>query len=131
MLVLGSGNIVHNLRRIAWGRPSGGEDWARRFDDAARDLLTDQPADVLKLAEHPDYPLAVPTPDHFIPLLHLAGIAAAGGLTAAPFADGCVYGSLSMTSYAIGWTPPLSEARGAATGDARLGTDAPLDQANI
>ena len=38
--------------------------------------ITEQPADILKAVEHPDYHMAVPTPDHFIPLLYTAGLAA-------------------------------------------------------
>jgi 4,5-DOPA dioxygenase extradiol len=128
ILVCSSGNIVHNLRRIAWDRPADGFDWARRFDDAAREVLTDAPADVMKLAEHPDFAFAVPTPDHFIPLLHLAGIGAVAGTTAQPFAVGCVYGSLSMTSYAVGWSPPSDPS---SAGAAPVTTAAPADQTNL
>jgi len=98
VLILGSGNVVHNLRVIDWRNPDGGFDWACRFDDAAEELLTSNPADVLKLLEHPDYRMAVPTPDHFIPLLYTAGIAAESGPLHA-FAKGMAVGSISMTSY--------------------------------
>lgn len=129
ILVLSSGNIVHNLQRIAWDRPDEGYDWARRFDDAAREILTGAPAEVLRLAEHPDFERAVPTPDHFIPLLYLAGLAAAAGTTAQPFIDGCVYGSLSMTSYAIDCS---IEADVASTELAPpMASDVPPDQTNI
>ena len=99
VFVLGSGNIVHNLGRIAWGQPDGGFDWAQRFDDAVREVLGTDPAGILGLAEHPDFALAVPTPDHFIPLLYFAGLVAEAGETTQPFVDGCTLGSLSMTSY--------------------------------
>ena len=69
VLVLGSGNVVHNLRRIQWDNPDGAFDWAERFDDAAAELLARDPAGILQLADHPDYALAAPTPDHFIPLI--------------------------------------------------------------
>src|SRR3954470_20067492 len=59
--ILGSGNVVHNLRRVQWDRPDAAFDWAERFDEAAVAQLAAAPGDVLKLAEHPDYALAVPT----------------------------------------------------------------------
>jgi len=129
ILVLSSGNVVHNLRRIAWDQPAGGFDWARRFDDAARSLMVDAPADVLRLTEHPDYGLAVPTPDHFIPLLHLAGVAQATGATPDVLVEGCSYGSISMACYAIGLevTSPGEDAAAAALAPA----DVPPEQANI
>jgi 4,5-DOPA dioxygenase extradiol len=102
VLIIGSGNIVHDLRRIAWDRPDDGFDWARRFDDAARSLLVDAPGDVLALAEHPDFELAVPTPDHFVPLLYIAALAAAGGEKPDVLVDGYAYGSLSMTCITAG-----------------------------
>ena len=102
VLIVASGNVVHNLRRIAWDRPSTGFDWNRRFDDDATRLLGDAPGDVLQLAEHADYALAVPTPDHFIPLLYLAGLCAASDERPEVLIDGSAYGSLSMTCHTLG-----------------------------
>jgi 4,5-DOPA dioxygenase extradiol len=102
VLIVASGNVVHNLRRIDWGNPDRGFDWAQRFDDAARDLLQSDPGDAARLAEHPDFELAVPTPDHFLPVLYLAGLAAAADRGAEVLIEGCAMGSLSMTSYGLG-----------------------------
>jgi 4,5-DOPA dioxygenase extradiol len=129
VLVLGSGNIVHNLGRIAWNRPADGFDWAQRFDDAARAVLASDPADVLRLTEHPDFALAVPTPDHFIPLLYFAGLVAEAGTTTQPFVDGCTLGSLSMSSYAIDCS--LDDADGSTEASSPLASDAPANQTNM
>src|SRR5690606_18238049 len=75
VMIVASGNVVHNLRRLQWDQPELAYDWAERFDDAAAEQIARAPGEVLRLAEHPDYGQAVPTPDHFIPLLYLAGIA--------------------------------------------------------
>jgi 4,5-DOPA dioxygenase extradiol len=64
IMILGSGNVVHNLRRVQWDRPDSGFDWAHRFDDAVAARLAEDPAQILELASHPDFALAVPTPDH-------------------------------------------------------------------
>lgn len=101
VLILGSGNVVHNLGKLRWNDPDGGEPWARRFDEAARAQLAEAPGDILKLMEHPDYALAVPTPDHFIPLLYLAGLAAADSTKPEMLIEGYAMGSLSMTSYGL------------------------------
>lgn len=77
VMIVASGNVVHNLRMIQWREQDMGFDWGERFDDATVDLLSQQPGDVLRLLEHPDYAKAVPTPDHFVPLLYVAGLAAA------------------------------------------------------
>jgi 4,5-DOPA dioxygenase extradiol len=102
VLLVGSGNAVHNLRRIDWSQPEAAFDWTRRFDDDVADLMTRAPADVAGLDRHPDYRTAHPTPDHLIPLLYVAGAAAAGGETAHVLVDGYAMGSLSMVSYTIG-----------------------------
>ena len=114
ILVLGSGNVVHNLRRVQWDKPDSAFDWAERFDDSARDQLRSNPAEVLKLVDHPDYALAVPTPDHFIPLLYIAGIAAESGEHMEPFLKGYSMGSLSMTCYSVGADLHCVETEGAA-----------------
>lgn len=101
ILILSSGNVVHNLRLIDRHQPVTGSDWARRFDEAAIAQMIDNPAAILKLAEHPDFSRAVPTPDHFIPLLHIAGVAATDR-SVQPLIQGYSLGSLSMTSYNIG-----------------------------
>jgi 4,5-DOPA dioxygenase extradiol len=101
VMIIASGNVVHNLRRIEWNRPDAGADWARRFDDMVARQMAEAPGDVLKATEHPDYALAVPTPDHFIPLLYTAGLAAANG-SAKALLRGYAMGSLSMTCYGLG-----------------------------
>jgi 4,5-DOPA dioxygenase extradiol len=114
ILVLGSGNVVHNLRRIQRDMPDSAFDWAERFDDSARDQLRSNPAEVLNLVDHPDYELAVPTPDHFIPLLYIAGIAAESGEHMEPFLKGYSMGSLSMTCYSVGADLHCVETEGSA-----------------
>ncbi len=100
VLIMASGNVVHNLGVLDWAHPDTGFDWAQRFDEAARSVVVDSPGDVLKLTEHPDYPLAVPTPDHFIPLLYFAGVAGTDRRRRPEvLIDGYAYGSLSMTCY--------------------------------
>ena len=105
VFILGSGNVVHNLRRTDRSRPEEGFDWARRFDDVARALMGSAPGDLVGLREHPDFAAAVPTPDHFIPLLYLAGLAQAAGASADVLVVGYAAGSLSMTSYTLGAAP--------------------------
>ncbi|WP_396932171.1 4,5-DOPA dioxygenase extradiol [Mycolicibacterium sp.] len=104
VMVIGSGNIVHNLPGIRWDMTDVGFDWARRFDDAVRAQMLDEPADIARLAEHQDFRAAVPTPDHFIPFLYFAGLLSAAGQSADVLVHGYTYGSLSMTSYTLGAT---------------------------
>lgn len=132
VLVLGSGNVVHNLRLLDRTRPDMGYDWAQRFDEAAMAQLAADPAAVLKLAEHPDYARAVPTPDHFIPLLYLAGMAAEEQLAAEPVLQGYSMGGISMTSYGIGMTAAtLNRVPDEADGAARVPGDLPAVETNI
>lgn len=128
VLILASGNVVHNLRRIDWQNRDGGEDWAHRFDDAAALVMTERPGEVESLLEHPDYASAVPTPDHFLPLLYVAGIAASAGTVASPLVRGCALGSLSMTCYGVGM-----DGIGCETGEGAAGMsgNVPPDQTNL
>ena len=100
-MLLGSGNVVHNLPRLHWNEPDSAFDWAERFDEAVLEQLQTDPGSILKVAEHPDYNLAVPTPDHFIPLLYIAGLAAAAGERPRAFVQGYSMGSISMTCYGV------------------------------
>ena len=103
VLIIGSGNVVHNLRAMNWSQPEGGFDWAQRFDDAARTQLLQAPAEAARLRDNPDYAASVPTPDHFLPLMYFAGLAAAApGDEINVLTDGCAYGSLSMAAYTLG-----------------------------
>lgn len=101
ILILGSGNVVHNLRAVNFSVPNGVYDWAYRFDEKARELLLNSPGDVLSLTGSKDFRLAVPTPDHFIPMLYLAALADKENQKPEAFASGYQGASISMTSYAL------------------------------
>ena len=101
VLILGSGDIVHNLRVIDFHRPDG-YDWAIRFNDEARRRIEARDHDALV-----DYPglghdarLAIPTPEHYLPLLYVLAVQGAGE-AAVLFNDRVVMGSISMTSFTI------------------------------
>jgi 4,5-DOPA dioxygenase extradiol len=102
VLVIASGNVVHHLGEVVWGMDEQGFDWAQRFDDDAAELMRTAPGDITRLAGHADYAHAVPTPDHFLPLLYIAGLAAADDSPVDVMLSGCTLGSLSMTSYTVG-----------------------------
>lgn len=107
VLVVGSGNVVHNLRALRWSEPDLGFDWARRFDDAARAAATESPSDLPRLQEHADYARSAPTPEHFIPLLYIAGLAGAASRPLESLVDGYAFGSLSMTAYTLDAKCPI------------------------
>lgn len=108
ILVLCSGNVVHNLRRIDFHRPDLAYDWALRFDTSTRAVMTARPGDFASLAAHPDYAPSVPTEEHFLPLAYLCGLCEAAGEPALPFAEGATMGSITMTSYLLGMQAPAT-----------------------
>jgi 4,5-DOPA dioxygenase extradiol len=101
VLIVGSGNVVHNLGALSWSQPDFGFDWARRFDSAARTTLTETPSEAAALRGHPDFAASAPTPEHFIPLLYIAGLAGAANRPLASLVDGYAFGSLSMAAYTL------------------------------
>jgi len=101
VMVIASGNVVHNLRRLQWNRPDAAFDWAVRFERCGGSAVWEAPGDVLRLVEHTEYDMAVPTPDHFIPLLYVAGIASKDSVPLKPLIRGYSMGSISMTCYGV------------------------------
>ena len=94
--------------------------------------MTTTPADVGRLRDHADFASAVPTPDHFIPLLYLAGLADAAGTPADVLIDGYAYGSLSMTSYTLGTgVAPPTEAPDDSSPAAPFPTGVPPEDTNL
>jgi 4,5-DOPA dioxygenase extradiol len=101
VLIIGSGNVVHNLRLVDPRQPGQGTDWAHRFDDDVRSVMTSDAEKLGRASEHADYRLAVPTPDHFLPLAYVAGLSAAANTPTRTLIDGYEMGSLSMTAYEL------------------------------
>ncbi|MEU7876515.1 4,5-DOPA dioxygenase extradiol [Dactylosporangium sp. NPDC049140] len=77
VLIIASGNVVHNLGGMDWNLADAGYDWAQRFDEDAKTRMLTDPTELATLDAHRDFDRAVPTPDHFIPALYLAGLAGA------------------------------------------------------
>ena len=104
VLILGSGNIVHNLRHAAWDKPEQGFDWALEFDEWSKQKLLS--GDYVSLAN--DFMkteagrLSVPTPDHYYPMLYVLG-AADPNKDKIHFAfEGYDMGSISMRTFVLG-----------------------------
>jgi 4,5-DOPA dioxygenase extradiol len=104
VLIVGSGNLVHNLHAYAWGRQEIEPfDWAVRFEARARELLL--------AAEHEpmiayetlgrDAALSIPTPDHYLPLLYVIGQRREGEEVSFPV-EGFDGGSVSMLTVRMG-----------------------------
>ncbi len=106
VLILGSGNVVHNLRMMDRQRVDSAYDWGESFDAEVRRVMTTEPGTLPAVERHAAYAMAVPTPEHFLPLAYLAGLCRAAGEPAQPFAEGGTMGSLTMTSYTLGMPAP-------------------------
>lgn len=100
VLILGSGNLVHNLRMINWQNPEGKYDWAEEINSKFRkNILSD---DLKKLVNYNELgseaKLAIPTIDHYIPMLYILGLRNKKDEIKF-FNDKIVLGSISMTSF--------------------------------
>jgi len=104
VLIIGSGNIVHNLHTYAWGK-HGVEpfDWALRFDEKVRELISANDHEPLVSYEMlgRDAMLSAPTPEHYLPLLYILGTRQSGENATFPV-GGFDGGSISMTAIQIG-----------------------------
>ena len=105
VLIMASGNVVHNLQRMDWQHPDRAFDWALRFSQRVRrQLEAGEHAGLCDLSDA-DAQLAVPTPEHFLPLLYLAAVREAGEPIHC-FNDHIEYGSIGMLSCRVGGPAP-------------------------
>jgi len=105
VMILASGNMVHNLRMVAWDRmndPDFGFDWAREANEKMKDFILKEDHNSLIRYESQGsaFRLAIPTPDHFLPLLYALALKEEGEKITW-FNDQAVMGSLTMTSLII------------------------------
>ena len=104
VLIIGSGNLIHNLHTYAWGRHEVEPfDWALRFEKQAREFLREENDAPLVHYEAlgRDAILAAPTPDHYLPLLYVLGLRRKGETVKSPV-EGFDGGSISMLTVQLG-----------------------------
>ncbi len=104
ILIVGSGNVVHNLRMYAWDRQAPSpHDWAARFERRVRELIAS--GDYQPLIDYPrlgpDAALSIPEPEHYLPLLYVLGSRMADEPATFPV-SGIEGGSVSMLSVQLG-----------------------------
>jgi 4,5-DOPA dioxygenase extradiol len=103
VLIIGSGNLVHNLHTYAWGRhmPTPYE-WAGRFEDEAKAIMLAGESKALIDYEGlgKDAMLSIPTPDHYLPLLYVLGARQNGDAVTFPV-EGIDGGSISMLTVRV------------------------------
>ena len=106
VLIIGSGNMVHNLRMVAWDKLNDkeyGYDWAKNINEKFKTLIQD--GDHKPLINYStlgkDALLAIPTPEHYLPLMYTLGVKGSGDAVSI-FNDKAVGGSLTMTSVKLG-----------------------------
>ena len=104
MLIVGSGNLVHNLHTYAWGRHTVDPyDWAVRFETMAREMMS--AGEYKPLIEYEtlgqEANLSIPTPDHYLPLLYVLATRQIAELISFPV-EGVDGGSISMLAAQIG-----------------------------
>jgi 4,5-DOPA dioxygenase extradiol len=104
VLIMGSGNLVHNLHAYAWGRHTPEPyDWAVRFEETAKQLMIDSEFEPLLDYESlgRDAVLSIPTPDHYLPLLYVLGTKRDDDAITFPV-RGVDGGSVSMLTVQVG-----------------------------
>ncbi len=104
VLIVGSGNLVHNLHTYAWGKHMPEPyDWAVRFEEAAKTLMINDEIEPLVNYETlgRDALLSIPTPDHYLPLLYVLGTRLDDDAVTFPV-EGVDGGSISMLTVRIG-----------------------------
>lgn len=104
ILILGSGDVVHNLHTYSWGaHPREPYDWALRFEAHVRRGVEsgDVDAVVNYLDAGSDAQLSVPTPEHYLPLLYVVGASFPGEAVSFPV-SGMDGGSVSMLAVQFG-----------------------------
>jgi 4,5-DOPA dioxygenase extradiol len=106
VLILGSGNIVHNLGLVAWDKLDASEygyDWAIEANEKMKEyILSDDHQKLINYKSHGQaYNLAIPTPEHYLPMLYVLALKEENEKLNL-FNDKIVAGSLSMTSFKIG-----------------------------
>ena len=101
VLVLCSGNVVHHLGLLDRSQHDGVFGWAQQFDSEVQRLMASDPASLPQIIDHPDWSKAAPTPEHFIPLLYLAGVACESESHPEVVVEGGTMGSLTMTSFLV------------------------------
>ena len=97
VLIFGSGNVVHNLRRLNWEPAASAYPWAAAFDSRLRGALAegDHRAAIHYERFGEAAALSVPTPEHYLPLLYVLGAGCTGDAVSFP-TDGIEMGSISM-----------------------------------
>ena len=102
ILVIGSGNMVHNLRMVNWHKPAHGHDWAGEANEKLKKLILANEHKILTGLASPvqEMALAIPTAEHYIPLLYALAMQEKND-SVSIFNDKVVYGSVSMTSIKI------------------------------
>ena len=100
VLILGTGNIVHNLRLVDWHKANKGFDWAYEFDEYIyENIMSKNDEKIIQFNELGDIAhLSVPTPDHFYPLLYVLGASDKEDKISV-YNKSCELGSLTMTTY--------------------------------
>ena len=104
ILIVGSGNLVHNLHAYAWGRHMPDPyDWAIHFETEAKQMMLAGEYKPLIDYEHlgPEALLSIPTPDHYLPLLYVIGSRQEGEVITFPI-EGVDGGSISMLTAKVG-----------------------------